>query len=238
MPTPTAMHCYVLSALTVLLVVVVSSPLASMGAPTSLKTNGSTSDSLPPARRERQSLSKSPLKAEQLRDEILRFRPTNTYLIPGFHSSETSSLLSSALYSQHPTKANDSKDYASPRDPYSTTETNLLRPTLPTALAAVPLPVPAGELESIQRPTASVSSGCTMTVMGDVRNPCLHYTVWTSTVTKYSAVDCHGCPSIYVVKPKWHCPVVTTSGSSFTADTPFTVTSQICATTPAMSGLA
>lgn len=233
MPTLSAMHCYSLAALTVLLVVVLSSPLASSDARISLATNVSTSVSWTSGRRQIHSHSQSPVIAERFLNGISRSRPTSTDLIVDFHSTETSSFLSSAFVSQKSSKVNDNKGHVSAQDFHSPAQANSLSPTLSTT--AVPLPVPTGEL--ITTPTASPSSGCTMTVMGDLRNPCLRSPVRTSTVTKYTAVDCHGCTSIYVVEHKWHCPAVITTAGSFTASIPFTLTTTMCASTSALSDL-
>lgn len=114
--------------------------------------------------------------------------------------------------------------------------------TTAIVVASSPLTSRSSETHLIPSASTSVSwtperrqllgSGCTTTLMGDLRNPCVRSQEWTSTVTEYTAVDCHGCASVYVVKPKWHCPPVISTVAPQPANGPSTLTSTICLSTP------
>jgi len=161
------------------------------------------------------------MTVERLLDGISRPRSMDVELVVEFHSTETSSFPSSACASQKPSEVNNKKSQVSAQDFCSTAKANLLNPTLPTP--GVPLQVTTGKL--VMTPTASPVSDCTITVLGNLRNPCVRCPEWTSTVTEFSAVGCHGCTSVYVVEPKWHCPELITTGGSYTADGTSTLTS-------------
>jgi hypothetical protein len=90
-------------------------------------------------------------------------------------------------------------------------------------------------------PAANVSA-CTSTMLGNLAKPCQALgalTVYTSTTTVYTPVDCGGCPSLHVVQPKWGCPLMSAK-AVVTADVASTWTTYICsgAATPAGISLA
>lgn len=87
-------------------------------------------------------------------------------------------------------------------------------------------------------PTALVQQACTTTMLGNLAKPCQAagagaLTVYTSTVTVYSPVDCGACTSLRIIQPKWGCPFMSVT-TEVTADCAYTWTSYLCsgATTP------
>lgn len=91
-------------------------------------------------------------------------------------------------------------------------------------------------------PAAANVSACTSTMLGNLAKPCQALgalTVYTSTTTVYSPVDCGACPSLHVVQPKWGCPLMSAK-AVVTADVASTWTTYICsgAATPAGISLA
>lgn len=128
----------------------------------------------------------------------------------------------------------DQKRQILTQNPETSAQGILFSPTTPASA----LPSPLRSEQQVTAAPARPIVGCTTTVMGNLRNPCLHRSEWTSTITDYITVDCHGCPEIHVLEPKWHCPVALSSGNGLlTASGPFTLTSTICASASASSQL-
>lgn len=101
----------------------------------------------------------------------------------------------------------------------------------PTSSAAV-----VAEVPTPVAPAPIVQQGCTTTMLGNLARPCRPagaVTVYESTVTFYSPVDCGACTSLHVIQPRWGCPFMSVE-SEVTADWPYTWTTYLCsgATTP------
>lgn len=221
------MHCYSLAVLTILLMIVASSPLIPHDGQKYLTTSTSVAVSWTPARRLKHFGPQSTMISEQNLDGILLAKPTGIKFVVESTAAESTVSPSSAPFSQDSTEIKNGKRQVSTQDTDSADEANLLGPVPP--VLSVSFPVPTEHHVTALAPT--LVSGCTTTVMGDLHNPCTRFPKWTSTVTKYTAVDCHGCTSLHVIEPKWHCPAVTTTVGQSTADGPWTLTSTICAST-------
>lgn len=114
-----------------------------------------------------------------------------------------------------------------------------LPPLVPLPLQTIAPAVSAAASSLL--PAANVSA-CTSTMLGNLAKPCQALgalTVYTSTTTVYSPVDCGACPSLHVVQPKWGCPLMSAK-AVVTADVASTWTTYICsgAATPAGISLA
>lgn len=223
------MHCYSLAVLTILLMIVASSPLIPHNGQKYLTSSTSNSVSWTPARRQIHLGPQSTMIAEL--DGILLTKSTDTKFDVESTAAESTDfstdLSSSAPFSQKSAETKNEKRQVSTQDSNSTDEVNLLGPMPPVLSVSFPVPTE----HQVTAPAPTPLSGCTTTVMGDLHNPCAWSPKWTSTVTEYTAVDCHGCTSLHVVEPKWHCPVVITTVGPSTANGLSTLTSTICAST-------
>lgn len=222
------MHCFSLAALTTLLMVIASKPLKSHDAQELLTKSTSTSVSWTAAKRQIHLGPQSTMIVEQYYlNGIWIAQPTEIEIGIEPTAAETTVFPSSGFVDHDLPKIKKEKRQISTQDSGSTDETKLLGP-IPSA------PSVAWSLRTehqVATPAPTPVSGCTTTVMGDLRNPCVRSPKWTSTVTEYTAVDCHGCTSVYVLEPKWHCPVVITTIGPLIASGPSTLTSTTCAST-------
>lgn len=221
------MHCYSLAVLTILLMIAASSPLIPHDGQKYLMTSMSASVSRSPVRRQIHFGPQSTMIAEQYLDAILLAKPTDIKLVVESMAAESTVFPSSASLSQNSAEIKNEKRSVSTQDTDSADEAILLGPMPPVLSVSFPVPTE----HHLTAPTPTLVSGCTTTVMGDLHNPCTRSPKWTSTVTEYTAVDCHGCTSLHVIEPKWHCPAVITTVGPSTADGPWTLTSTICAST-------
>lgn len=222
------MHCFSLAALTIFLTVVASNPLKSHDAQKSLTKSTSTPVSWIAANRQTHLGPQSTMiVAQYYLNGIWVAQPMDIEI--GIESSvaETTTLPSSGFHGHDLVDIKKEKRQVSTQDSASTDETNLLGPIPSAPSVAWSLPTE----HHVAMPIPTPVSGCTTTVMGDFRNPCARIPKWTSTVTEYTAVDCHGCTSVHVLEPKWHCPVVATTIGPLVASGPSTFTSTICAST-------
>lgn len=221
------MHCYNLALLTILLMIAASSPLIPHDGQKYLTTSTSASVSRTPARRQMHFGPQTTNIAEQYLDGILLAKSTDIKFVVESTAAETPVFPSSASFSRTSAEIKNEKRQVSTQDTDSADEASLLGPMPP--VLSVSFPVPTENLVTAPAPT--IVSGCTTTVMGDLHNPCTRSPKWTSTVTEYTAVDCHGCTSLHVIQPKWHCPAVITTVGQSTANGTWTLTSTICAST-------
>lgn len=222
------MHCFSLAALTILLMVVASNPINSHDAQKFLTKGTSTPVSWTASKRQIHLGPQSTLITEQYyHNGIWLAQPMDIEIGIESTAAETTAFPRSGFVGHDLVEIRKEKRQVSAQDSGSTDETNLLGP-IPSA------PSVAWSLlteHQVATPTPTPVSGCTTTVMGDLRNPCARSPKWTSTVTEYTAVDCHGCTSVYVLEPKWHCPVVITTVGPLIASGPSTLTSTTCANT-------
>lgn len=186
--------------------------------------------SLNPARRQTRFGPQSTMIAKQYPDGVLRTKPTEIETVIESVAAESTKSPPSASDTQNSVEVKNEKRQVSTQDSDGSDEANLLGPLPPLLSVAWPLP----KEHQTTTPSPTLVSGCTTTVMGDLHNPCVRSPEWTSTVTEYTAVDCHECTSVYVLEPKWHCPVVLTTVGPLTASGPSTLTSTICASTLAL----
>ena len=223
--------CYSLAVLTMLLMVVTPSPLVSPDSQECLTLSSTILVYWTLEQRQLHLGPQSTMVPHQYLDGISPPRPLNIEVI-GSTATESPSLPSSTFTRKNPSEIKSQQHQVATQDSDST-KANFLGPVLPGP--AVPWSLPTKQQAT--PPTASPVSGCTTTVMGDLRNPCLRSPEWTSTVTQYNAVDCHGCASVHVIEPRWHCPAVITTERPLTASGPSTLTSTVCASTSALSEL-
>lgn len=223
------MHCYSLTVLTTLLMVVVSSPLiphdtqcVTMMATTPVSWNA--------ARQQTHFGPQPTIIAEKHPDGVLRPKSTDTETPIKSTAAESTVFPRSASIIHNSVEMKNDKRQVSTQDSDSTDEANLLGPIAPLLFVTWPLP----REHQTTTPSPTLVSGCTTTVMGDLHNPCVRSPEWTSTVTEYTTLDCYGCTSVYVIEPKWHCPVVLTTVGPLTASGPSTLTSTVCASTLAL----
>lgn len=221
------MHCYSLAVHTILLMIVASSPLIPHDGQKCLPTSTSDSVSWTHVRRQVHFGPQSTTIAELYLDGTLLTKSTDIKFVVESTALEPTVFPSSASFSQNSAKTKNEKSQVSTQDSDRTVEVNLLGPLPPVLSASFPLPTQ----HQVTAPAPTLVRGCTTTVMGDLHNPCSRPPEWTSTVTEYAAVDCHGCTSVHVIQPKWHCPAVITTVGPSTANGPSTLTSTICAST-------
>lgn len=224
----TTMHCFSLAALTILLMVVASKPLKSHDAQEFLTKSTSTSVSRTAANRQIHLGPQSTMIVEQYYlNGTWIAQPTEIEIGIESTAAGTTVCPSSGFVGHDLLDIKKEKRQVSTQGSGSTDEINLHGPIPSAPSVAWSLPTE----HQVAMPTPTPISGCTTTVMGDLRNPCARFPKWTSTVTEYTAVDCHGCTSVYVLEPKWHCPVVITTVGPLVASGPSTLTSTICAST-------
>lgn len=219
------MHCYSLAVLTIMLMIVASSPLIPHDGQKYLTTSTSNPVLWTPARRQIHLGPQSTMIAEHLHT-----KSTDIKIVVESTAAESTVCPSSASFGQKSAKVKNEKRQVTTQGSGSTEEVNLLGPMAPI----VSVSFPVSTEHQVATPASTLVSGCTTTVMGDLHNPCAWSPKWTSTVTEYTAVDCRGCTSLHVLEPKWHCPAVLTTVRSSTADGPSTLTSTICASTPTL----
>lgn len=224
------MHCYSLAVLTILLMVVTSSPLIPHDTQQFITMSATTPVSWNPGRRQTHFGPQRTMIAKQYPDGVLRTKSTEIEIVIESAAAESTVFPRSASDIQNAVEVKNEKRQVSTQDSDGTDETNLLGPLPPLLSVTWPLP----KEHQTTTPSPTLVSGCTTTVMGDLHNPCVRSPEWTSTVTEYTAVDCHGCTSVHVLQPKWHCPVVLTTVGPLTASGPSTLTSTICASTLAL----
>lgn len=221
------MHCYSLAVLAMLLMVVASSPLTLHVAQKSLTTSASAPVPRYPAKRQIRFGQQSTMVAEKSLDGVHLTKSMDIEVVTKLTVPDPTICPGNPPFSQKIVDFKNEEGQLCPQDFESSGEASFLGPTAPILSGPWPLPTE----HQVTTPTPTLVSGCTTFVMGDLRNPCVRSPKWTSTVTEYAAVDCHGCTSVHVLEPKWHCPAEITTVGPSTASGPSTLTSTICSST-------